>query len=122
MGSQLTFTVHPNGHGVVLRVGGEVDLSTSPQLHAKLVDLVEVGEAGSVVVDLTPVAFMDSTGLSVLLAAHKRARADGGGIRLVCPEGPVLRVLRLTGMDKVLSVHGSLAQAVAAQDTNASVD
>jgi anti-sigma B factor antagonist len=122
MGSQLTFTVHPNGHGVVLRVGGEVDLSTSPQLHAKLVDLVEVGEAGSVVVDLTPVAFMDSTGLSVLLAAHKRARADGGSIRLVCPEGPVLRVLRLTGMDKVLSVYGSLAQAVAAQDTNASVD
>jgi anti-sigma B factor antagonist len=120
MGSQLTFTVHPNGHGVVLRVGGEVDLSTSPQLHAKLVDLV--GEAGSVVVDLTPVAFMDSTGLSVLLAAHKRARADQRSIRLVCPEGPVLRVLRLTGMDKVLSVYGSLAQAVAAQDTNASVD
>jgi anti-sigma B factor antagonist len=122
MGPQLTFTVHPNGHGVILRVGGEVDLSTSPQLHAKLVDLVEVGGAGSVVVDLTPVAFMDSTGLSVLLAAHKRARADGGSVRLVCPEGPVLRVLRLTGVDKVLSVHGSLAQAVAAQDAHAGAD
>jgi anti-sigma B factor antagonist len=122
MGPQLTFTVHPNSQGVILRVGGEVDLSTSPQLHAKLVDLVDVGGAGSVVVDLTAVAFMDSTALSVLLAAHKRARADGGSIRLVCPEGPVLRVLRLTGMDKVLPVHGSLAQALAAQDTNASID
>jgi anti-sigma B factor antagonist len=104
---------------VILCVGGEVDLATTPQLHAKLVDLVEVGEAGSVVVDLTPVAFMDSTGLSVLLAAHKRARADGGRVRLVCPAGPVLRVLRLTGMDKVLSVHGSLAEAVAAKDAHA---
>jgi anti-sigma B factor antagonist len=119
MGPQLTFTVHPNGQGVILRVGGEVDLATSPQLHAKLVDLVEVGEAGSVVVDLTPVAFMDSTGLGVLLAAHKRARANGGRVLLVCPGGPVLRVLRLTGMDKVITIHGSLAEAVAAQDAHA---
>jgi anti-sigma B factor antagonist len=116
MGPQLTFTVHPNGQGVMLRVGGEVDLATSPQLHAKLTDLVEVGQAGSVIVDLTPVAFMDSTGLSVLLAAHKRAQADGHSIRLACPAGPVLRVLRLTGMEKVFSVYGSLAEAVAAQD------
>jgi anti-anti-sigma factor len=119
MSPQLTFTVHPNGQGVMLRVGGEVDLATSPQLHAKLVDLVEVGEAGSVVVDLTPVAFMDSTGLGVLLAAHKRARANGGRVLLVCPEGPVLRVVRLTGMDKVLSIHSSLAEAEAAQDAHA---
>jgi anti-sigma B factor antagonist len=119
MGPQLTFTVHPNGQGVMLRVGGEVDLATSPQLHAKLVDLVEVGEASSVVVDLTPVAFMDSTGLSVLLAAHKRARANGGRVLLVCPGGPVLRVLRLTGIDKVITIHGSLAEAEAAQDAHA---
>jgi anti-sigma B factor antagonist len=119
MGPQLAFTVHLNGQGVILRVGGEVDLATSPQLHAKLVDLVEVGEVGSVVVDLTPVAFMDAAGLSVLLAAHKRARANGGRVLLVCPGGPVLRVLRLTGVDKVLSIHGSLAEAVAAQDAHA---
>jgi anti-anti-sigma factor len=119
MSPQLTFTVHPNGQGVILRVGGEVDLATSAQLHAKLVDLVEVGQAGSVVVDLTPVAFMDSTGLCVLLAAHKRARANGRRVLLVCPEGPVLRVLRLTGMDKALSIHGSLAEAEAAQDVHA---
>jgi anti-sigma B factor antagonist len=116
MGPQLTFTAHPNGQGVILSVDGEVDLATAPQLHAKLVDLVEVGGAGGVVVDLTPVAFMDSTGLSVLLAAHKRAQADGHSIRLACPAGPVLRVLQLTGMERVLPVYGSLAEAVAAQD------
>jgi anti-sigma B factor antagonist len=115
MDPQLVFTVHPNGQGVILNVGGEVDLATAPQLQAKLVDLVNDG-TGSVVVDLTPVAFMDSTGLSVLLAAHKRAQAGGPSIRLACPEGPVLRVLRLTGMEQVFSVYGSLAEAVAAQD------
>ena len=65
-------------------------------------ELVEVKEAGGVVVDLTPVVFMGSTGLSVLLAGHRRAQAHGHTIRLVCPEGPVLRVLRLTGMEKVV--------------------
>jgi anti-sigma B factor antagonist len=114
MGPQLTLTVRPNGQGVVLSVGGEVDLATAPQLHAKLVDLVEVGEAGSVLVDLTPVAFMDSTGLTVLLAARKRARARGRSVQLVCPEGPVLRAMRLTGVETVFAVYGSLAEAEAA--------
>jgi anti-sigma B factor antagonist len=122
MGPQLTLTVHQNGQGMILKVGGEVDLATAPQLHAKLVDLVEVGEAGSVIVDLTPVAFMDSTGLGVLLAAHKRVRARGRSIGLVSPGGPVLRVLRLTGLDKVLPIHSSLAEAVAAQKASASAD
>jgi anti-sigma B factor antagonist len=119
MEPQLTLTVQPNGHGAVLAVGGEVDLATAPQLRAKLVDLVEVDEARSIVVDLTPVAFMDSTGLGVLLAAHKRAQSRGRSIRLVCPEGQALRALRLTGLETVLSVHSSLVEAVAAQDADA---
>jgi anti-sigma B factor antagonist len=117
MEPQLTLTVHPNGQGAILSVGGEVDLATAPQLHAKLMELVEVTEAG-VVVDLTPLVFMDSTGLSVLLAVHRRAQAHGHTMRLVCPEGPVLRVMRLTGMEKVLSVYGSLPEAVGAQDAD----
>jgi anti-sigma B factor antagonist len=118
MDPQLTLTVNPNGQGVILTVGGEVDLATAPQLHAKLVDLLEVGEAGSILVDLTPVAFMDSTGLTVLLAAHKRAQAGGRSIRLVCPAGSVLRVFRLTGAEKVLSIHSSLVEAEVARDAD----
>jgi anti-sigma B factor antagonist len=114
MAPQLTFTVHPNGDGVILTVCGEVDLATAPQLDAKLTDLVENG-AGGVIVDLTPVAFMDSTGLTVLLAGRRRAHARGRSIQLVCPEGPVHRVLRITGVDTVLPVHSLLAEAVSAQ-------
>ena len=118
MAPQLTLTVHPNRHPVVLTVGGEVDLATAPQLRAKLTDLVEDG-AGSVVVDLTPVAFMDCTGLQALLAGRKCARARGRSIRLVCPEGQVLRVLRLTGLATVFPVYGLLAEAVDAQTADA---
>jgi anti-sigma B factor antagonist len=118
MAPQLAFTVHLNGHGVILTVCGEIDLATAPQLDAKLTDLVDNG-AGSVVVDLTPVGFMDSTGLTVLLAGRQRARARGRSIELVCPEGPVLRVLRMTGVEKVVPVYSSLAEAVGAQTTGA---
>jgi anti-sigma B factor antagonist len=121
MAPQLGFTVHPNGHGVILTVDGEVDLATAPQLHAKLTDLVDNTAVG-VVVDLTPVAFMDSTGITVLLAGRKRAHARGHSIQLVCPEGPVLRVLRTTGVDTVVPVHSVLAEAVSAQTAAVAAD
>jgi anti-sigma B factor antagonist len=114
MDPQLTLSVHANTDHVVLAVGGEVDLATAAQLRARLTDLVDDG-AGSVVVDLTPVAFMDSTGLEALLAGRRRARARGRSIRLVCPEGRVLRVLRLTGIARCFPIYGSLAEAVGAQ-------
>jgi anti-anti-sigma factor len=118
MDPQLTLTVHSNGQGVVLTVGGEVDLATAPQLHAKLMDLAEIGEASSIMVDLTPVAFMDSTGLTVLLAAHQHAQAGGRSIRLICPAGPVRRVFRMTGAEQVLPIHSSLVEALAAHDAD----
>jgi anti-sigma B factor antagonist len=119
MDPQLTLTVHQDGHGTVLGVDGEVDLATAPQLQAKLMDLVNEGTDGGVVVDLTRVAFMDSTGIRVLLAAHQRAPARGVTIRLVCPEGPVLRVVRLTGAERVLPTYRSLVEAVGAQPSDA---
>ena len=121
MEPQLTLTVHPNGQGAILSVGGEVDLATAPQLRAKLTDLVDNG-TGSVVVDLTPVAFIDSTGLEALLAGRRRARARGHTIQLVCPEGQALRALRLTGIETVFPVHGSLVEALGAQPDGADAD
>jgi hypothetical protein len=81
MDPQLSLTVHPNGQGAILSVGGEVDLATAPQLQAKLMELVEVKEAGGVVVDLTPVVFMGSTGLACSwpgTGAHKRTATPSG--------------------------------------------
>jgi anti-sigma B factor antagonist len=118
MDPQLTFTVHRDGHDVILGVGGEVDLATASQLRTKLLDLVEDG-TGRIVVDLTPVPFIDSTGLGVLLAVHQRAKARGRTMRLVCPEGPVLRVFRLTGMEMVFAISRSLAEAVGTQPDSA---
>jgi anti-sigma B factor antagonist len=52
-----------------------------------------------IVVEFAGVTFVDSTGLGVLVAALKRARADGGNVRLVGARPHMLRVLELTGLD-----------------------
>ncbi len=96
----------------VLAVKGEVDLYTSPQLREKVSELVDQGHS-RLLIDLTDVGFMDSSGLGVLVTGLKRARERDGTLALVCPEGSVHKVLTITGLDRVFPIHGSVAEAVA---------
>ena len=67
----------------------------------------------TIVVDMTATEFCDSSGLSVLVWAHKRARAGGGELRLVMGS-PACTVFKVTAVDRVLRVFTSLPEAVAA--------
>jgi anti-sigma B factor antagonist len=96
----------------VLEVKGEVDLYTSPQLRDKVTELIEQGQS-RLVIDLTDVGFMDSSGLGVLVTALKRARERDGALALVCPEGSVHKVLTITGLDRVFPIYGSVGEASA---------
>jgi anti-sigma B factor antagonist len=97
------------GHSV-LEVGGEVDVYTAPVLRERLAQLID-GGARSVVVDLSRVDFLDSTGLGVLVGALKRLRAAGGGLSLVCTKEPLLKIFRITALDQVFTVHDSVEAA-----------
>ena len=67
----------------------------------------------TVVVDMTRTRFCDSSGFSVLVAAHQRALAEGGGLRLVIPAGsPALRVFRAIGLGRFIRRFASLEQAL----------
>jgi len=97
----------------VVTAPAEIDVSTAAQLRAMLVQWATRGHS-TVVVDLTGTAFCDSAGLTVLVRAHKQALADGGGLRLVLPaDGTVVRVLTLTGLDRVIPYFATLGQALA---------
>ena len=98
------------GRWSVLEVGGEIDLATAPQLREAVLDLIQNG-SHLVVVDLRGVEFMDSTGLGVLVGALKRLREQEGDLALVCTEGPVLKILALTGLDRVFPIHRDVAEA-----------
>jgi anti-anti-sigma factor len=85
----------------ILFVWGEVDCATAPRLARTLADMTERGQL-NLVVDLSGVYFMDSTGLAVLAVAHKRLQHAGGGLVLAGPTSTVRRSLQITGLDKMM--------------------
>lgn len=107
---------HRSGHTLVV-VRGEIDLYTAPLLRGELVDAV--GDGGRTVVDMAHVEFCDSTGLSVLLSAMRRARERYGDLELAAVRPSVRRVLEVTGLDEVFTLHDSADLAVAATGTGA---
>jgi anti-anti-sigma factor len=89
------------GGAVALVVEGELDLSTAPELERSL--LRAEAAATRVVIDLRPVEFIDSTGLAALVASRRRHCERGAaGPALVVGDGPVRRLLRLTGCDDMI--------------------
>jgi anti-sigma B factor antagonist len=97
----------------LLAVRGEIDIATSPRLIAALNELV-TDSASAVVVDLTAVEFMDSTGLALLVRAQRRMRKRGRGFAVVCPDGPVRRIFEITDMVGTLRVSPTREGAFAA--------
>lgn len=91
----------------VVAVGGEIDLYTAPQLRDELVGALEDG-ARLLVIDMSRAEFCDSTGISVLLSAMKRSRDKGGDLELVAPKPAVMKVLEVTGLDEVFTIHPDL--------------
>jgi anti-sigma B factor antagonist len=94
----------------------EIDITNAPELRSALVQAAADGR-GTLVVDMTHTLFCDSSGLHTLIAAHKRARAEGGELRLAMPAN-VLRVFELTGIDRVIPNFTSLEQALAHKSGN----
>jgi anti-sigma B factor antagonist len=97
----------------VVRVSGEIDIRTAPELRDVLAGVLDTGGA-KVVVDLEGVEFLDSTALSVMVGAHKRLVRKGSGLVLVCTREPILRVLTVTGLSRVFTVHDALDAVVGA--------
>ena len=111
---ELTLNVYSEPPGfTIVAVGGEIDVYSAPKLRERLITLVDSGSY-NLIVDMEAVEFLDSTGLGVLVGGLKRVRAHDGWIDLVCTQGRILRIFRITGLSKVFSIYDSVADAVAA--------
>jgi anti-sigma B factor antagonist len=95
----------------VVAVEGQIDIATSPRLIASLSEAVAETER-SLVVDLSAVDFMDSTGLALLLNAHRRVLRRGFGFAIVCPRDALMRVFKLTDLVDTLRVCPDRESAV----------
>jgi anti-sigma B factor antagonist len=97
----------------LLLVEGEVDIATAPRLLSALNRAVPEAPR-SLVIDLSAVGFMDSTGLALLINAHRRITRRRKGFAVVCPPGPLRRVFELTDMIDRLHVCPDRESAAAA--------
>lgn len=96
--------IEPEQPGVpVLNVRGEIDVSTSPNLQEALAELIS-RPPRLWMVNMADVSFIDSTGLGVLVGAVRDMRAAGGDLRLVVTQPQILKLLELTGLDKVFEI------------------
>jgi anti-sigma B factor antagonist len=99
------------GAAHVVEVAGEIDAGTAPELGRELA-AETVDGAELVVVDLSGVAFIDSAGLTVLAAFHRRSRERGTGVKLVTRQHAVKRALSITGLDELIPVVADLTEAL----------
>jgi anti-anti-sigma factor len=90
------------GHALVI-LRGELDVSTAGQLYEELATLNREG-ANHVALDLTALEFIDSTGISVLIAEHKRTASAGGELVILTPHRQARRVFEVSGLMGVLHV------------------
>lgn len=90
----------------VVRMVGELDISTAPQLRETVLKLLQPSMGiGIVILDLNDVTFVDSTGLGVLAASRQRVEREGGALVLRGPRPNTLKVLEVTGLDRVFTVE-----------------
>ncbi len=97
---------------LVVHGAGEVDMANAEVLQHYLLDHIDRGFV-HVVVDLSDVEFIDSTGLGALVAAWRRSKERGGSLRVAGATGNVQAVLEITELDVVLDRHERVSEAVA---------
>lgn len=91
----------------VLAVAGEVDLETASQLGDQALEALR-DVSPHLVLDLSGVTFMDSTGLKVLLTVQRRAELAQGSLAVVGTTRPVNRIMDLTGLDHTFALYDAL--------------
>ena len=108
---ELGLVVREQDGWSVLEVSGEIDIATAPSLRERLHGLL-TDEKIRLIVDLDDVGFLDSTALGVLVGALKRARMDGGEVRIASTQPRVRKVFEITRLDSAFDLFDSVDEAV----------
>ena len=109
--SEEWFPAAWSGRTAVVIAAGEIDLTNAENLRDALLSALNAGARG-LVVDMSATTFIDSAGVTALVRASRRAAATEATVRLAVTAPGVLRVLNLVGIDQLIEVHPSVADAV----------
>ena len=107
---EISSTDHSGGTAVIA-LAGELDLRSSTVLRSSIIAAIERG-ARHVILDMSAVTFIDSTGLGALVGGLRRLRTVDGELALVCADRSIVRIFEITGLDRVFPLHSTLADAL----------
>ena len=102
----------------VVAVTGEIDLFTAPEFKQRVSAPIDAGRS-NVIVDLTATTFIDSSSLGVLIGAHRRLKLRGGALLVVCDSEAIAKTFKITGLDGVFTLAGSVDEALSDDATPA---
>jgi anti-anti-sigma factor len=105
-------STHEGSDALVVTVAGEVDIATSAQLREDVLGLLAT-KPQVLVLSLDQVTFLDSTGLSALVAIHRRAHEFAVQVRLTSPARGPGKALHITGLDEAFAIYPTVASALA---------
>jgi anti-sigma B factor antagonist len=109
----MSYEVKNVNGAAVVALTGDVDLQTSPAVRQKLLESLE--QYRRIVVDLSAVNYIDSSGVASLVEAFQVSRKKGSTFALASVSSAAMRVLSLARLDKVFTIHPSVEAALAAQ-------
>jgi anti-sigma B factor antagonist len=107
----FTTAVRTVGTQLIFELHGELDLAVVPALRGQIIGALREFEPDRLVLDLTGLTFIDSTGLGVLIWAHGRLAERGARLHLAAPGRQVQRVLQISGLDRRLHLYDTLDEA-----------
>jgi anti-sigma B factor antagonist len=99
------------GDALVLELEGQIDLYSAPAFKERMLGAIDEGKR-RIVVDLSKVDFMDSTGLSVLVGAWKRVSPENGSVTIVTDQDEVRRLFELVGLDYAFAIVADRDEAI----------
>jgi anti-sigma B factor antagonist len=105
-----TVEEHPNA--IVVHVRGEVDVASAPSLRETFIEVLAAAPSTHLIVDLAAVEFIDSTGIGVIVGAHRRLNANGGRFSVVVATSAVRKTLQVTGLLRAWRVTGTVEDAL----------
>ena len=110
----MAYQVRSEGDTTIVALSGDVDLDNSPEVRNVRRESVS-GKRG-VLVEMSAVSYIDSSGIASLVEAYQSARRERTPFALVSVSDAAMRVLELARLDQVFSIHASLSDALADGD------
>ena len=108
--TDIDVRVSGSGLARVLELEGTCDLASAPKLRESLAEL-RPPDVMDLLIDLSGLEFIDSTGLGLILGALRRLREAGGTLKLAGAKGAVLRLLEVTDLDKIIPLFPDVHSA-----------